>query len=99
MKTRNTMTLSYHSKVTSTQNKVVPYFSCLAHGVWYLSQMFGLSHSFSDNSNLIIFVEIQRLHENDKWILGVSNGVYILFKNSFLAALYCLIKSFHLQQS
>ena len=33
MKTWNTMALSYHSKVTSTQKKGVPYFSCLACGV------------------------------------------------------------------
>ena len=29
----NTMVPSYHSKVTSTQNKGVPFFSCLAHRV------------------------------------------------------------------
>ena len=33
MKTQNTMACSYHSKVTFTQNKVVPFFSCLGHGV------------------------------------------------------------------
>ena len=32
MKTWNTMAPSYHSKVTSTQNKGVPFFSCLGHG-------------------------------------------------------------------
>ena len=59
----------------------------------------GLSQSFSDNSNLIILVDIQRLHENSKWILCVSNGVYILFKINFLAATHCFIKLFHLHQS
>ena len=33
MKTQNTMAPSYHSKVTSTQNKGVAFFSCLARGV------------------------------------------------------------------
>ena len=33
IKTWNTMALSYHSKVTSTQSKGVPFFSCLAHGM------------------------------------------------------------------
>ena len=33
MEIRNTMAPSYHSKVTSTQNKGVPFISCLAHGV------------------------------------------------------------------
>ena len=33
MKTQNTMACSYHSKVTFTQNKGVPFFSCLGHGV------------------------------------------------------------------
>ena len=33
MKTWNIMAPSYDSKVTSTQSKGVPFFSCLAHGV------------------------------------------------------------------
>ena len=33
MKTRNTMTPSYHSKVTSTQNNGDPFYSCLPHGL------------------------------------------------------------------
>ena len=33
MKTQNTMACLYHLKVTSTQNKGVPFFSCLGHGV------------------------------------------------------------------
>ena len=38
---------------------------------------------FSDNSNLIILVDLQRSHENGKWILFVSNGVYTLLKRAF----------------
>ena len=33
VKTRNIMAPSYHSKVTSTQNKGVPFFSCFSHVV------------------------------------------------------------------
>ena len=33
MKTQNATAYSYHSKVTSTQNKGVSFFSCLGHGV------------------------------------------------------------------
>ena len=61
--------------------------------------MFGLSQTFSNNSNLIILVDIQRFHENSKLILCASNGVYILFERSFLAPPHCFIKSFHLVQS
>ena len=61
--------------------------------------MFGLSQSFSDNSSLIILVDIQRLKENGKWIFCVSNGIYILFKRNFIVApLYCFIKLFDLNQ-
>ena len=56
----------------------------------------GLSQSFFDKSNLIIWVDIQRLHENGKWILRVFNGFYILFKWSFRAVAHCFIKLFHL---
>ena len=56
----------------------------------------GLSQSFFDKLNLIIWVDIQRLHENGKWILRVFNGFYILFKRSFLAVAHCFIKLFHL---
>ena len=66
MKTQNIMTPSYHSKVTSTQNKGVPFFSCLAHGVQYYISVFGLSQSFSDISSLPILVDVQCLHENGK---------------------------------
>ena len=60
------MVPSYHSKVTSIQNKGVLFFSCLVHGVLYHISMFGLSQSFPNNSNLIILVDIERLHENGK---------------------------------
>ena len=63
MKTRNTMAPSY-SKVTSAQNKGVPFFSCLAHGVWYYISMFGLSQSFFNTFSLPGLVEVQHLHEN-----------------------------------
>ena len=33
IKTRTTMALQYHSKLRSTQNKEVLFFSCLCHGV------------------------------------------------------------------
>ena len=46
MKTQDTMAPSYHSKVFSTQSKGVPFFSCLAHGVWYYISMFLLSLKF-----------------------------------------------------
>ena len=34
----------------------------------------------SNNYNQAILVDVQRLHENDKWIICVSKGVYTLFK-------------------
>ena len=64
MITQNTMTPIYHPKVTSTQNKGVPFFSILR-----------LSQSFSNISGLPILVDVQRLHANGKWILCVSNKV------------------------
>ena len=87
------MTLSYHLNVTSTQNFTLFWF------MEYSTSMFGLSQNFSDNSILIILVDVQHSHENGKLILCVSNGVYVLFKRSFLAAPHCFIKLFHLQQS
>ena len=65
-KTRNTMASSYHAKVTSTQNKGVPLFFCLGHGVYYYIFLFGKSQSFSDSSYLIMLIDVQRLHENGK---------------------------------
>ena len=67
------MASSYHAKVTSTQNKGVPLFSCLGHGVYYYIFLFGKSQSFSDSSYLIMLIDVQRLHENGKQILSVSN--------------------------
>ena len=66
MKTQNTMALSCHSKLTSTQ-KESPIL--LLFGSWstVFISMFGLSQRFSDNSSLIILVNIQRLHENGKY--------------------------------
>ena len=99
MKTRNTTAPSYHSKVTSIQNKGISFSSCLFHGMYCYISMFGLSQSFSDNSILIILADIQRWHENGKWVLCVYNGLYALFKRSFLVAPHCFIKLFHLRQS
>ena len=82
MNTWNTMASSYHSKVRSTQNMVVPISYCLGHGVWYNVSMFW--QFFSDNSNLTNLIEIQRWHQNGKWIISVSNGVYTLFRKRFL---------------
>ena len=90
------MAPSDHSKVSSTQNKGVSFFSCLAQGVQFYICMFGLSHSFSNNSNMIILVGIQHLHENGKLILRLSSRVYILFNRTFLAAPHCFI---HVRQS
>ena len=89
--------ISFKSHLYSKQ--VSPIF--LLFGSWSVVfiSMFRLSQSFSDNSNLIILVDIQRLHENGTRISCVSNGVYILFKRSFLAVTHCFIKLFHLQQS
>ena len=39
MKTQNIMASSYRLKVSSTQNKGVPFFSCLNHGVYYYTSM------------------------------------------------------------
>ena len=84
MEKRYTVTLSYHSKVYSKQRS--PIFLMLGSWNVVFISMFLLSQSFSDICNLIILVDIQRLHENSKWVLCASSGVYILFKNSFLAA-------------
>ena len=60
--------------------------------------MFRLCQSFFNNSNLIILVDIQRLHEKSKLILRVSSGAYILFNGRLLTALHCFIKLLYLQQ-
>ena len=99
IQTRNTTAPSYHSNVTSIQNNGISFSSCLFHGMQYYISMSGLSESFPDNSILIILADIQRLRENGKWILWVSNGFYALFKRSFLVAPHYFIKLFHLRQS
>ena len=97
MKTQNIMASSYALKVSSTQNNKDPFFSAsLAHGVWYYISMIGESWSFSNNSNLIILVDIQRLHENSRWLSCVSTRVYTLpnKKLSCFSALFYKIISF-----
>ena len=62
------MVSSYHSKVRSTENKEVTFLFCFVNGLLVL-----FSHFFSYfpevstvNSDLINFVDVQRLHENIK---------------------------------
>ena len=43
MKTRNIMEPSYHSNATSTQNKGVPLFSCVAHVMWGQVKVFQIT--------------------------------------------------------
>ena len=59
MNTQNIMASTYHSNVRLTQNRGVPLFSCLGHGALY-TYMFWYRQSFSETSNLINLVEIQR---------------------------------------
>ena len=66
MKTPITIVPLHYLKVNSTQNKVVTFFSCLAHRVYCHISLFGLMQRFSDNSSLPILVDAQRLHENGK---------------------------------
>ena len=66
METQDTTAPSYHSKVTSSQNTGVPFFSYLAHGVYYYISMFGLSQRYPDTFSLPVLVDVQRLHENGK---------------------------------
>ena len=58
--------------------------------------MFRKSQSFSNNSNQAILVDTcrQGLHENYKWIVSISNGVYTLFKKPFLLIHSTLSKCF-----
>ena len=44
--------------------------------------MFWLSRSFSDVPSLPILVDVQRLHENGKLILCVSNGTMFVYELS-----------------
>ena len=62
------MTSSYHSKVRSTQNKGVTFFF----GKWTFIIIFpclGEAKVSTVNSDLTNFVDVQRLHENIKWIM------------------------------
>ena len=82
--------VSKHKIKMKTQNTYGTFISFKSHFYWkqgspifslfrfmecsiYIS-MFGLSQSFSDTSNLPVLVDAQRLHENGKWILCVSDG-------------------------
>ena len=48
----------------------------------------------SDNSNLKSLVDIKRFHENGKWIVCASDGVYIFLKKTFLLLFTALLKCF-----
>ena len=56
------MAPSYDSKIQLYSKQESPIFLFLAHGVHYHISVFGQSQSFSDNSNLMTLVDIQRLH-------------------------------------
>ena len=87
IETQNIMVSLYPLKVSSTQNKGVPFSSCFDHGVqYYYISMTEYNLSSTDNSNLIILVELQRLYENDKC---VSTGVFALTDKKLLCLLYC----------
>ena len=66
-------------------------FFCFGHGVCIISSCLGKIKSFFNNSKQAIFVDVQRLHENGKWIVCISNKVYtflLLYENvSFTADL------------
>ena len=47
---------------------------------------------FSENSNLSNLVKTQRYHENDKWIICISDGVYELYV--FLISIHSVRKKF-----
>ena len=49
---------------------------------------------FSDNSNITNLVDVQSLHENDKWIIYVSGTIYFLFKETFLLFQTSFLKCF-----
>ena len=94
---RNTMSSSYHSKVISTENKGVTFLFCLVHGLLVI-----FSHVFSFyfpkvstvNSDLINFVDVQRLHENIKWIVFLTRLSYNLFTKTLLLFRISLLKRF-----
>ena len=94
---RNTMSSSYHSKVISTESKGVTFLFCLVHGLLVI-----FSHVFSFyflkvsivNSDLINFVDVQRLHENIKWIVFLTRLSYNLFTKALLLFRISLLKRF-----
>ena len=63
------MAPSYHSKATSTQNKWVGFFSFFGSWSVVLHLHGWVKSKFSDIFSLSGLVDVQRLHENDKWIL------------------------------
>ena len=82
----------HHSRVSSTQ-KWESHFSL----VWFMEFSIispCLSQIFSNNSNPAILIDVQRLHENGKWIICVSNDAYTLFNKTFLLLLTGLSKCF-----
>ena len=60
MNAHNTMTSPYHSTVRPTQNRGVPFFSCLGSGALVKEK------NFLENSDLSNLVDIQRYHGNGK---------------------------------
>ena len=91
------MSSSYHSKVISTENKGVTFLFCLVHGLLVI-----FSHVFSFyfpkvstvNSDLTNFVDVQRLHENIKWIVFLTRLSYNLFTKTLLLFRISLLKRF-----
>ena len=57
-----------------------------------ICQCFGKGKVFPDS--LTNLVNIQRQHENGKWILCISEGVYTLFKKMFFLFYPTLLKCF-----
>ena len=57
------MASPYNSKVRSTLNRGVPLFSCSGYGG------FGKGKVFRENSRMPNLVDIQRKHENGKYIM------------------------------
>ena len=87
------MTSSYHSKVISTQNKGLTFFFCLKRNSSIVSPCLEepkfLQLTLTRQSR-----RSQRLHENVKWVICVSNGVYTLFTETFLLLRVSLLKYF-----
>ena len=57
---------------------IFPFFT--SWGLVLYLQIFVKAKIFSDNSNLTNLSDVQRLHENGKWIKYVYDRVYTLFK-------------------